>query len=719
MWKETLNGRGHGIEARTGVGGGVSLLLPSRVSLVIFLLAWVGVGFARERVDLTGLWRFAPDPMNLGEDHGWHQSGGPFKDWFEVTVPHCWTVDPRFSSPGSAWYRKSFSLQSVAPSRQRVRLVFKRVFYRSKVWLNGQLAGEHEGGYTPFEFDVTPLVRWQGANTLVVQVNNTWSTNTLPGARPGSRPQEQVYPWLEYGGILDAVDLVITDPVSIVKQRILAEPDRATGGASIQVIAGIGNAGEEAVNIRLECSVMLHGANQAELTMAASVPPHRESSVTMRVDLPAAQVKLWDLDHPVLYALDSKLWRAGGETRVLLDEPEPVSFGIRKIEARSAALFLNGEPVRLGGGNRHADHPRFGSMDPPELVDNDLRLMKQANMDLSRISHYPVSETLLDWADQHGLLIIEEGLNWQLTEAQMDSPDIRRKFQAQMREMIERDGNHPCVIGWSVGNEYASETSGGLNWTRDMVDFVRGLDSTRLLTFASDKAGLPRVAQATAEGSCYVDLICVNLYQDYAERLDRIHAMWPDKPVMVSEFAAAGHAKLSDSEYAPYFRGMMAVFRERPYVVGAAVWTFNDYRSRYPGTGPDGYRHYGAVDAERRTKPAYGLLAGEFAPVLIRDGRFARGAGSGGEVSVSATIQARDDFPSYPLRDFAVRCQLRAADGKVLVSRTQVLPLLKPGAQSPFHATLKLASPEPVTGWIEILRPTGFGVVAQTFSLSP
>ena len=165
--------------------------------------------------------------------------------------------------------------------------------------------------------------------------------------------------------------------------------------------------------------------------------------------------------------------------------------------------------------------------------------MKRANMELTRISHYPVSPLLLDWADRHGLLIIEEGLNWQLTEAQLESAEIRSKFQAQMREMIERDWNHPCVIGWSVGNEYPSETPAGLRWTKDMVEWVRGIDSSRLLTFASDRAGLPKIVRPEDEASCHVDLVCVNLYRDYAERLDRIHALWPDKPVLVSEFAAA------------------------------------------------------------------------------------------------------------------------------------------------------------------------------------
>ena len=457
---------------------------------------------------------------------------------------------------------------------------------------------------------------------------------------------------------------------------------------------------------------------QTELAAEASIPPRSTVPVTARVNLPREQVKLWDVDHPHLYTLHTRLWRNGDKSGATTDEPEAVAFGIRKLEARAGQLHLNGEPIRMGGGNRHADHPRFGSMDPPEVIETDLRQMKRANMEFCRISHYPVSELLLDWADRHGALIIEEGVNWQLTEAQMDSPEIRRKFQSQMQEMIERDWNHPSVIGWSVGNEYPSETLSGLSWTKDMVEFVRNIDNTRLLTFASDRAGLPKIASPEAEGSRYVDLVCVNIYQDYAEKLDRIHALWPDKPVMVSEFAASGHVNLSAGEYEIYFRKMLEVFRGRPYVVGAAVWTYNDYRSRYPKTETDGYRRYGAVTAERQPKPAYDLLAGEFSPVVIQDGRAARDRANTAVV-VSTSICARADFPAYPLRDYAVRCQILDKAGEVLDTQTITLPLLKPGDQHPLNAAFRLASSaRPALVRLEVVRPTGFVTTATEVSIS-
>ena len=481
------------------------------------------------------------------------------------------------------------------------------------------------------------------------------------------------------------VSLVLTDPVHVVNQRVVTTPHLEDGTATIEVTVQVANATDQPATIRIGLALTLPGKQEAgvswqhypDLMASAVVPPRTVCPVTTRVRLSREHVSLWDPDHPDLYTLRTRLWKGSAEEPAA-DEAEPVSFGIRRIEARDGRLLLNGVPIRMGGGNRHADHPEFGSLDPPDVIDSDLRQMKRANMELTRISHYPVSPLLLDWADRHGLLIIEEGLNWQLTEAQLESAEIRSKFQAQMREMIERDWNHPCVIGWSVGNEYPSETPAGLRWTKDMVEWVRGIDSSRLLTFASDRAGLPKIVRPEDEASCHVDLVCVNLYRDYAERLDRIHALWPDKPVLVSEFAARGHVNLSDKEYVSYFRDMMNVFRARPYVVGASVWTYNDYRSRYPGTASDGYRHYGVVNAQREPKPAYELISAEFSPATIEAGsaRLDRATGS---VLISCEVAARQDFPAYLLCDYLLCCRVLDAAGATLGTHTAKLPTLRPG----------------------------------------
>jgi beta-glucuronidase len=252
-----------------------------------------------------------------------------------------------------------------------------------------------------------------------------------------------------------------------------------------------------------------------------------------------------------------------------------------------------------------------------------------------------------------------------------------------------------------------------------MVQWVRGIDSSRLLTFASHRAGLPTIKRPEDEASCYVDLVCVNLYRDYAARLDRIHALWPDKPVMVSEFAAAGHVNLNDTQYASYFQDMIDTFRARPYVVGAAVWTYNDYRSRYPGTAPDGYRHYGAVSAQRERKPAYELLATEFSPATLQ-APSARLDRATGRVQISCEVAGRLDFPAYPLRDYQLCCRVLDATGTPLGTHTVPLPTLRPGDRQRVKTDIGLpASGIPLRVRLEMVRPTGFVTATTVVTIAP
>ena len=168
---------------------------------------------------------------------------------------------------------------------------------------------------------------------------------------------------------------------------------------------------------------------------------------------------------------------------------------------RGAELQLNGRPVRLGGANRPSDDPKFGLLEPIEVVERDVRLMKAAGMELQRINHHAPPPALLDLADRLGLLIVPEAGNWQPAADAMDDPAMRADFENQMRELVERDWNHPSVVAWSVGNEYASDTPAGVRWTTDMVALVRKLDPSRLVTFASYRAFRPDLPRPEDEGS--------------------------------------------------------------------------------------------------------------------------------------------------------------------------------------------------------------------------
>ncbi len=670
----------------------------------------------RERIELSGKWLFFPDYPGQGEANGWHKADAVTASWDSVEVPHIWNLEPRYEHTGAAWYRHTFHTPALKPG-ERARLLFGAVFYRSKVWLNGTLLGEHEGGYTAFEFDATAALKPGSENLLAVMVDNSWNTDTIPGSRVGGSPRDLTYPWWNWGGIKKPVYLEITSAVYVEKQKIVASPDLAAGTAAVSVRVWLRNTTAAAQQRRVRVRVRRPGAwNDAGRGEAAvRVAPQSAAVAEVSIRLEAGNVALWDMDRPNLYESLAELDSQEGADAHL------ARFGIRKVEIRGAKLLLNGEPVSFGGANRSADHPKFGSMENHEVVDQDLRMMKEANMGLARILHYPPSQNLLDWADEHGFLIIAEAGNWGLPPEQMDSEVIREKWRRQTSEMIEQGWNHPSVIAWSAGNEYQSDTPAGVRWTRDMIAFMRGLDDSRLMTFISLGGKVFSKVRPEENSFHYADILCPNIYGNgsLAKSMEVLHETWPDKPVFVSEFGWRADASPSEQWRSEQFREAMAILRKYPFVIGASVWSWNDYRSRHFGTNPDGYRHWGLVTAVREPRGAYWTIREEFSPVVIAGVKIDRKQeGLMASFVVRVNLEGRADFPSRVVRDHEVVVCLVRADGSVAKRLREKVPVLRPGEKleaalpvSPFD----MAAAASVR--VEVVQPTGFVGVERTISL--
>jgi beta-glucuronidase len=697
----------------------------SLLILAVLGLSWGSPVVAQESrsLSLSGEWFFALDPLEAGVEQRWHspdpQTIG--SGWDRVTVPHAWPTDPRYDYTGTAWYRRTFTVPAEWTG-QHLRLAFGAVFQRSFVWVNGHPVGEHEGGYTPFTLDVTAHLRPGEENTVALAVSNEWDLSTIPGARPGGSPSHQVYPWWNYGGIVRDVELLASPHLFVEKQKIVADPDLRRGTADLDVIVWVANAGDQPRRANVGLEVRRDGSEttlddwrrNSRLRSSVEVPPRSVQPVRIRSSLSRTQVALWNVDAPNLYEMRASVWEGAspGEASHVL----PANFGIRKVELRDAQLLLNGEPIRMGGANRPSDHPRYGLVEPDEVVNADMRMMKEAGMDFSRINHHASPVNLLKWGDRNGMLHIPEAGNWQLAPDQMDDPVIRDRFRQQMREMVERDWNHPSVIGWSVGNEYPIDSPAGVRWTRDMADFVRSLDDSRFITVVALGSALAPTELAPADRSFhYVDAISVNLYSlGFGEGLERLHATWPEKPVLITEFGIRADQATPERQE-EYLRDFMRQIRQHPYVVNASVWTFNDYRSRYPGTNPDGTRHWGVVDFERRPRLLYHLLREEFAPatISVEATRVAAGA-----VRSRVRVTGRDDFPRFTLREYTARVQLLDGSDRVLHEETKPLGELRPGQSR----DLTFDAPGPnATGaarvLVEIIRPTGFSAAVHTHAL--
>jgi beta-glucuronidase len=638
---------------------------------------------------LHGAWSFALDPQEVGEKEEWYRHekkfDRSFETWDKVDVPHCFSVDPRYRYyTGSAWYVRNFPWQK--EESKRVVLHFDAVYYQCSVWINNIEVGSHEGGYTPFCFDVTDILV-TGENHIAIEVNNdTWKHGTIPGPKEKG-PNTQFPGWLNYGGITRPVYFTIEPATYIENVQIASDVNLVE--KTVRLNVKVFTKGNTTVNSSPELTVFLQ---KRKLSLSWKL---RQVGNGMQWEgdaaLKKADTRFWSIDEPVLYQLRS----------IVGSDTVSTSFGVRKIEVKNAQLLLNGEPLRMAGGNRVVDYPGLGSLEPDWLIENDIKAMKEAGMEFQRLAHYTVTEGVLDWADKHGMLIVAEAGNWQLTPEQMDNDTIRAKFKQQFREMVERDWNHPSVIAYSVGNEYLSDTPSGQRWTKDMIAFSKELDHTRLTTFASMRLN-PLPKNPEDEASQYVDFVSANIYGNHAVILDNIHRLYPDKPVLISEYGIRADAKDGEEGQISYLDNFLKVIRGRPYVIGASWWTFNDYESRYPGTNTNGYRPWGLVRPDRSARPLYASYQMQMSPLVIHKKEVVQDAG--GIRKLNIEITNRNDFPAYTVRKYSIK------------TKDIVLPVpdLLPGEST----TMSI----PVYGLeqhliIEIMKPTGFTIVRQNIDL--
>lgn len=627
-------------------------------------------------VSLDGEWFFALDPLRRGEELKWNLPPADWKrdaalvlpNWDRVVTPHDYLSDPRYDWTGVAWYRRLVAVPKLADDAV-CRLRFGRVASKCEVWLNGKKAGAHVGGYSPFEIDVTPHVSEGAYNHLAVKVDNSWVVGDIPGPRLGADPTHQMYVWRNYGGILRSASLVVSPAVYVANQKVETKAPSGSGDITVTTKLFLRNGSRSSRSATVKAAISELRENGSLLATSTpvhvTVPPEGETTATLTVQLPASTVRLWSIDSPQLYACSATVRQGknGSSHEYVAD------FGIRTVEVGEGTLRLNGEPLRLAGANRVEGHPRYGGLEPPELVDSDLRLMKDAHFELQRLQHYPMSEDILDWADRNGMLVIAEAPCWGLTPPELSDNRYRENFRRQLVELLETSWNHPCVVGWSVGNEYHAWTPEGAEWTRTFIDLVHRLDPTRPATYAALGYDASQAAASKeARGMHWVDFISVNYYtsgEGAGKALDKIHAIWPDKPILISEYGKRTD-QASEADRVRHFRDTLNAVRKRDFVMGMSYWSFNDYRSRYPGGDATGHRPWGVVTADRQPRELYQVMKAELSPAVLTMTQ---------ESPSRVSVEARTDFPTRPL----TAPLLEVVDSRGAVVESIVLADVRPG----------------------------------------
>ena len=668
-------------------------------------------GTFREAVSFCGEWWFRTDPEAAGEQQGWYEAHQPTSSWRRVNVPHTWQVDPGFADyRGAAWYLRTFD----APGDWQdsaIRLEFEAVFHTAKIWVNGQLAGEHaRKGYTAFLLDVTHLLRLESSNTIAVRVDNVFDEHMMPRGRSSD--------WAHDGGIYRPVQLLVTPKTFVERVDIETDPDLESGDAKIAITACLRNASSKDWTGRVffqiiddkTCSAVMTCSDTPRLTIKGGATQTSKYAVTL------AKAKLWHFDHPNLYRLIFSIG-GGQETHQFT-----VTFGVRKFEAKDRGLYLNGERVKLSGVERMAgSNPEFGMAEPGQWITHDHDDLKHLNCVFTRV-HWPQDKRVLDYCDRNGILMQSEIPAWGYdTFAGMGpepNADILQNALEQLREMIARDRNHPSIVAWGLCNEIGGQNPPAYQFAKHMLEEAKRLDSHRLCSYASNS--LDQTPERDAAG--LMDFIETNEYfgtwaagtpLEVARHLDKIHAAFPGKPVVISEYgycACTADRPEGDGHRIEILRSHDAVFRSKDFVAGAIFFCYNDYRTHvgYSGAGALKQNVHGVVNVCGEQKASYDVLRRESSPVesLTVENHLN---------IFQLGLRTRRDLPMYRLRGYKLRGTFYAA-GEIPIERQEIdLPEIAAGAA--YTATLTFSpAGVPLLVRFDVLRPTGFSAYSRDWT---
>jgi len=513
-------------------------------------------------------------------------------------VPSAWigySPELRYYN-GLMWYQKSFDAPAKQGDRQFIR--FAAADYKTMVYLNGHRLGEHEGGFTPFSFEVTGLLRPTG-NNLVVAVDSERTPASIP---------TQVTDWETYGGIIRDVKLVTTPKTFIDDDFIRLTTDG-------QIKADIALEGDSKAGQAVTVNV-------PELKLTLTGTTDSEGRVSLSARAPKS-LKRWSPDTPTLYDVSVT---AGAD--VLTDR-----IGFRTIEVKGTQIVLNGKPIFLRGISLHEEEfgPNPSRRITPEASRALLTEIKQGlHGNYVRLSHYPHSEITTRMADEMGLLVWSEiPVYWAV---RFDNPDTLKTAQRMMAENILRDRNRASVVLWSVANE--TPVSDARNaFLTTLAREAKALDGSRLVT-AALLTGTKRVdghIDITIDDPLIpeLDVMAVNTYNGWygSDKIADVPAtVWRsgfNKPLILSEFGAetlygvhdpVREARFTEEYQAKYYVNTLAMADRIPFLSGLSPWILKDFRSpRRQNTYQQGWNRKGVESENGERKQAFFVLSDYYA----------------------------------------------------------------------------------------------------------
>lgn len=542
--------------------------------------------------------------------------------WQTVRVPHDWAIagpfDPserdgssgKLPWKGTGWYRTEFTLDH--PAGTRVYLDFDGVMAFPQVYVNGQLAGEWDYGYTAFRVDATDHLNLNGKNVVAVRVDTT---------KHGTR-------WYPGAGIYRKVMLEIRQPVHIAHWGVyVTTPEVTDDAATVAVEVAIDN--HHAGGVDGQVKLTLTDAADQEIAALALDGTIESGTSTHTATIALSDPQRWDVDHPHRYSL---------KTEIVVDgqvvDTQVTPFGIRTFEFTADDGFhLNGRRVQLKGVNLHHDHGPLGGAFYTRAMERQLEIMKRMGVNALRTSHNAPAEEVLDLCDRMGIVVWDECFDkWNHTASRYPGgPSHRQHGERHLRSMVLRDRNHPSVVLWSIGNEIPDDREGvSPERVEMMADIVRQHDPSR----------------PVGMGSCHPDHVAKGIYDsldvvgwNYLRRYASHRKLMPDTPIVYSESAStlssrgffATPLSTTKTDYAPGLQvssydlnaaawsdipdAEFRLMEEDSFVAGEFVWTGFDYLGEptpYPQDAKSSY--FGIVDLCGIPKDRYWLYRSYWRP---------------------------------------------------------------------------------------------------------
>ena len=527
---------------------------------------------AYETMSLNGEWNYIVDVQEEGYydyrmkpmQWGFFQNAKPQRpeDLIEydfdksptMQIPGDWnTQDERlFFYEGTVWFKKSF--QAVPMQECRTLLYFGAVNYHCHVWVNGKKAGEHIGGFTPFNFDISDLLI-EGENTVIVKVDNKRHAEDVP---------TQIFDWWNYGGITRDVMLVKVLPVYLEDYNL-----QLTSLEGRQL----------AFSVKLNKAEADHTVtlNIPELKLKKTIKTNADGTASISMK---AKPQLWSPENPKRYQVEITL-----DNSTISD-----SIGFRMIETRGKQILLNGQPIFLKGISIHEEKPNGGGRaNSTEDANTLLSWAKELGCNFVRLAHYPHNEYMVREAERMGIMVWSEipcywTIDWKNTKTFENA-------KQQLTDMIHRDHNRANVIIWSIANETPHSAERDAFLSR-LAKHARSLDNTCLISMAMEVTGAANYVNRLNDNmNEYVDVVSFNQYIGwYRDVNDAPKMTWDipyNKPVIISEFGGgakygyhgAKNQRWTEEFQENLYRENTAMLDKIDGLAGTTPWILKDFRS--------------------------------------------------------------------------------------------------------------------------------------------